>query len=64
MIDQYKYQKSKLIGYFIDELVEPDLRSPKSLLIIKIIIEKFYPNLKNDAQADITDNTLNELELF
>lgn len=32
------------------------------MLIIKIVIEKFYPNLKNEAQADITHDALNELE--
>jgi hypothetical protein len=62
MLEQYKYKKDKLISYLIDELVEPELRSAKSMLIIKIVIEKFYPNLKKEAQADITHQDLNELE--
>jgi hypothetical protein len=62
MLDQYKYKKEKLLGYLIDELVNPDLRSAKSMFIIKIAIEKFYPNIKSDAQADFSHQDLNELE--
>lgn len=62
MLEQYKYKKDKLISYLIDELVEPELRSAKSMFIIKIIIDKFYPNLKNEALADIEHKDLNELE--
>ena len=62
MLEQYKYKKDKLIGYLIDELVEPELRSAKSMFIIKIMIEKFYPNLKADVQADNSHKDLNELE--
>ena len=62
MLEQYKYKKDKLISYLIDELVEPEFRSAKSMFIIKIAIEKFYPNLKKEAQADINHEDLNELE--
>ena len=62
MLDQYKYKKDKLISYLIDELVEPDLRSAKSFSIIQIVIEKFYPNIKNEAKADFSHQDLNELE--
>lgn len=62
MLSQYKYKKEKLLSYLIDELVNPELRSPKSMFIIKIAIEKFYPNIKNEAQADLLHQDLNELE--
>lgn len=42
--------------------MDPELGSVKSMLIIKIVIEKFYPNLKKDAQADSTHQDLTELE--
>lgn len=62
MLEQYKYKKDKLVGYLIDELVNPEVRSAKSIFIIKIVIEKFYPNLRKEAQADIAHEDLNELE--
>ena len=62
MHEQYKYKKDKLVSYLIDELVNPEVRSSKSIFIIKILIEKFYPNLRKEAQADIEHEDLNELE--
>lgn len=62
MLEQYRYKKDKLIAYLIDDLVEPELRSAKSMFIIKIAIEKFYPNLLNEAKADLNHAYLNELE--
>jgi hypothetical protein len=32
------------------------------MFLIKTLIEKFYPDLKKDAQADINHSDLNELE--
>lgn len=62
MLEQYKYKKDKLVSCLIDELVNPELRSPKSIFIIKTVIEKFYPDLKNEAEADVHHEYLNELE--
>ena len=62
MLDQYKNKKEKLISYLIDELVEPDLRSPKSFSIIKKLLEKFYPNLNKEAQEDYHHKELGDLE--
>src|SRR5690606_13914956 len=62
MLDQYMFKKSKLVSYLIDELVNPELRSEKSIFIILKVIEKFYPNLKDDAHSDISNEYLNELE--
>ena len=62
MLDQYKAKKEKLIGYLIDELVEPDLRSARSFAIIKTVIEKFYPHLGKEVLADSAHLDLTELE--
>ena len=62
MLEQYKIKKEKLMGYLIDELVAPEVRSPKSFAIIKEIIEKFYPNASKEAQADNTHDELNEIQ--
>jgi hypothetical protein len=62
MLDQYSLKKEKLIGYLIDELVDPEFRSAKSFGIIRAIIDKFYPDLIKEAQADILHQDLNELE--
>lgn len=62
MFDQYKAKKEKLIGYLIDELVNPDVRSPKSFALIQTVITRFYPNLKRDAKRDTHHEDLNELE--
>jgi hypothetical protein len=61
MLDQYNYKKDKLIGFLIDELVEPEFRSVKSMFVIKTVIEKFYPNLKNEILNDTNHDDLNEL---
>jgi ribosome maturation protein Sdo1 len=62
MLEQYKYKKDKLVSYLIDELVNPEVRSAKSIFIIKKAIEKFYPDLTKEAEADIEHEDLNELE--
>lgn len=61
MLDQYNYKKDKLIGFLIDELVEPEFRSAKSMFVIKTVIEKFYPNLKKEILNDTLHDDLNEL---
>ena len=62
MLEQYKYKKDKLVSYRIDELVNSKVRSPKSMLIIKTAIEKFYPDLQSEALADVAHEELNEIE--
>ena len=61
ILDQYNYKKDKLIGFLIDELVEPEFRSAKSMFVIKTVIEKFYPNLKKEILNDTLHDDLNEL---
>jgi len=63
MLDQYKAEKDKLIGFLIDKLVSPEVRSARSMLTIKIIIDKFYnDNLLNDDQTFQSDE-LSQLEM-
>ncbi len=62
MLDQYKYKKEKLISYLFNELNEPELRSAKSFFIMQMVIEKFYPNIRSEAKADLSHQDLNELE--
>lgn len=63
MLIQYKSKRDKLLGYLIDELVEPNFRSPRSFSIIIKLLEKQYPNLKKDAKKDTDHKFLEELEL-
>ena len=42
--------------------VEPEMRSPKSFAIILSALDKFYPNLKKEAESDFSHKELNELE--
>ena len=63
MAEQYSAQKEKLVGYLINELFNPELLSAKSFEMIKNIIDKFYPDISNDAKADIYHKDLNDLEI-
>jgi hypothetical protein len=47
MAEQYEAKKEKLLGYLIDELVDAKLRSPYSFQLIRLALNKFYPELKN-----------------
>lgn len=52
MLDQYKFKREQLIGSLIDTLVDPTIRSSKSLLLVKTILEKYYPDLNKEAAAN------------
>jgi hypothetical protein len=52
MLKQYQCKRDELVGCLIDELVEPDLRSAKGMLMIKTLIERFYPNLSKEANSE------------
>lgn len=43
MITQYEAKKTKLMGSFIDELASPPVQSTQSYLLIKMILNKYYP---------------------
>lgn len=64
MLIQYKSKRDKLMGYLIDELVKPDVRSPKSFAIISNLLDKQYPNLKREAEkVDESHKLLERIEL-
>jgi len=62
MLDQYKEKKKKLIGYLIDELIDPEVRSLKSFEIIRNLIVRFYPHIEEEAAVDQAHNELRELQ--
>jgi hypothetical protein len=62
MLDQYLARKDKLVGILIDELVSPSLRSMRSMKTIKLIIDKYYPNLENKYDLSKADD-FTKLEL-
>jgi hypothetical protein len=43
MISQYEAKKTKLMGSLIDELASPPVQSTQSYLLIKMILNKYYP---------------------
>ena len=52
MLDQYKYKREQLVGRLIDTLVDPKIRSSRSLFLVKTILEKYYPDLNKEAAAN------------
>ena len=43
MISQYEEKKTKQMGILIDELASPPVRSIESYLLIKMLLNKYYP---------------------
>ena len=43
MIGQYEAKKTKLMGLLIDELASPPVQSTQSYLLIKMLLNKYYP---------------------
>jgi len=43
MISQYEAKKNKLMGSLIDELASPPVQSAQSYLLIKMLLNKYYP---------------------
>lgn len=62
MIDQYLTKKEKLIGYLIDELLDPEVRSTESFSVIQTIIQTFYPNIKADVRIAAENSDFSKLE--
>lgn len=50
MVDQYQERKNKLIGLLIDDLVSPAFRSTQSFFTIKLLLDKFYPELSKNVK--------------
>jgi len=43
MVSQYEEKKTKLIGLLIEELASPPVQSTQSYLLIKMLLNKYYP---------------------
>ncbi len=43
MISQYEAKKTQLMGSLIDELATPPVQSTQSYLLIKMLLNKYYP---------------------
>jgi hypothetical protein len=57
MISQYEAKKTKLVGILIDELASPPVQSTQSYLLIKMLLNKYYPFKPEDgliADSDIS----------
>jgi hypothetical protein len=48
MISQYEAKKNQLMGVLIDELASPPVQSTQSYLLIKMILNKYYPIKPNE----------------
>ena len=55
MADQYEAKKTKLVGLIIDELASPPVQSAESYLLIKRILNKYYPGMPDDGFFADTD---------
>jgi hypothetical protein len=59
MISQYEAKMTKLVGTLIDELASPPVQSTDSYLLIKKILNKYYPFTPEDAL--IADSDISKL---
>lgn len=59
MISQYEDKKTKLMGSLIDELASPPVQSTQSYLLIKMILNKYYP-IKPEEEL-IVDSDISRL---
>jgi len=59
MISQYEAKKNKLMGLLIDELASPPVQSTQSYLLIKMLLNKYYP-VKPEEQL-IMDSDISKL---
>jgi len=64
MYSQYEVKKEKLIKLFIDELLSPSIRSEDSFSIIRLLLEKFYPeNNSTPLRKSIKNNKYESIDL-
>jgi hypothetical protein len=49
MLDQYETLKAKQIAEFIDGLATPPFQSVESFSVIRMMINKYYPNLESGS---------------
>jgi len=55
MLPQYQAKKNKLTSLFINELNAPSFRSASGFLMIRRLLEKFYPDHTTSDSADNSD---------
>jgi hypothetical protein len=55
VLNQYEAKKIKMIGSIINELANPPIQSIESYLIIKKILNKYYPNIAEDELMNDSD---------
>ena len=59
LIDQYEAKKTQLMGFLIDELASPPVQSTQSYLLIKMILNKYYP--VKSGEEFIMDSDISKL---
>ena len=59
VISQYEEKKNKLMGLLIDELASPPVQSTQSYLLIKMLLDKYYPAEPQDQL--IVDSDIGKL---
>jgi hypothetical protein len=55
VLNQYEAKKIKMVGSIINELANPPIQSIESYLIIKKILNKYYPNIAEDELMNDSD---------
>jgi hypothetical protein len=55
VLNQYEAKKIKMVGSIINELANPPIQSIESYLIIKKILNKYYPNIAEDELMTDSD---------
>jgi hypothetical protein len=55
LINQYETKKNQLIGSMIIELASPPIQSTQSYLLIKSLLEKYYPAKPGEAAINDAD---------
>lgn len=55
LIKQYETKKNQVMGSLINELTSPELQSTQSYLLIKLLLEKYYPVSEGDGGISDVD---------
>ena len=55
VLNQYEAKKIKMVGSIIHELANPPIQSIESYLLIKKILNKYYPNLPEEELVSNSD---------
>ncbi|NHA06861.1 hypothetical protein G7092_23865 [Mucilaginibacter sp. HC2] len=55
VLNQYEAKKIKMVGSIINELANPPIQSIESYLLIKKILNKYYPNMPEEELMSDSD---------